>query len=58
MCPPAAKVRPISIRSSPVMKPGGCVAKLKTMKDTSITPRALWSYEDMREIPTPRTTPH
>ena len=35
-CP---KVRPVSIRSSPVMRLGGCVAKLETMKDTSIIPR-------------------
>jgi len=40
------------------MKPGGCVAKLEIMKDASIIPRALWSYKDIREIPTPRTTPH
>jgi hypothetical protein len=54
-CP---KVRPIYIRRSPVLKPGGCVAKLEIMKDASIIPPALWSYEDMREIPTPRTTSH
>ena len=40
------------------MRPDGCVAKLEIMKDASIIPPALWSYEDMREIPTPRTTPH
>jgi hypothetical protein len=35
-CP---NVRPISIRSNPVMSPGGCVAKLEIMKDATINPR-------------------
>ena len=27
--------------------------KLEIMKNENINPRALWPYEDMREIPTP-----